>query len=332
MNRFNLNIPSLLQTTRGIIPIDNIHIGDVVYEYKTGNEFSIENIIDSKIENIYRIKYNDGRILYSRESELSSYKNINTTPHPMEYNKNKIINPLFPDPYIAGALLIYGDADDEYLNLPFDCDAVNNLFSHKYQLNYADRLSVTGKAYFRYNGNNGDDLITWKEFFPNNYTFFAKYKNDEHPLIPLEYQRSSIKDRIQFIRGVFDCGYKKNVFPYNCGIIHWNESNLLEVQKMLWSIGILSILSYNTNVPKKYEGRNYRLEIVGKYDGYPGFFYDIDTLERMIINDTHEQNKFNLKIESIEWYTKTYMKNIVLSKPSIQYLIDNFLPRISEYV
>lgn len=309
----------------------NARIGDIVYEYGTGHEFTIEKFIDSDIEDIYKIEYNDGRITFCRESELRLYKNMDVFPYYINYNKDRVINLLTPDPYIAGALLIYGDSSDEYVNLPFDSDAVNNLFSHKYQLNYGNKLSLDGKLYFTYNGDSVDKLITWKEFFPNNYTFFAKFKDDKHPLVPLEYQRASINNRKQFIRGVFDVGYNKEVFPDTCGILHEKMDNLLEVQKILWSLGILSIVTYNTNLPVTCKGKNYRLEVVGGYDGYPGFFYNIDSIERMIIHGKHSGGtNFKLQIKSVEWYSKTYMRNILLRKPYVHYLMDNFLPRISE--
>ena len=280
----------------------------------------------------------------------------------INYNQKKIVAPLYPDPYIAGALLIYGDENDQCLNLPSDSLAVNNLFAHKYQLNYGGIVSPDGKVYFRYNGKSVDDLITWKEFF-SQYVFAGSPENLENPpIVPLEYARASIADRLKFIRGVFDVGYMKRLFPNSCGIAHTSKAKLVEVQKVLWSLGILSIITYDDvtpcllqldkistplepldpytgnlrvsiefKIPTSYKGKDYRLYVLGKTSRYPGYFYNIDSIENMIENVYKNQKylKFQFQIKSVELFTTTSVTDVILAKPYLAYLTDNFLPKIS---
>jgi hypothetical protein len=275
---------------------------------------------------------------------------------------NKVTNPVSPDPYVAGALLIYGDQKDPYINLPSFTSAINTTLAHKYQLNYANERSANGNFYFRYNGAPFDKLITWDEFFPN-YTFSAKPGNLENPSdVPLEYHRSSIRDRIQFIQGVFDAGYDKTIFPNSCGIAHISGSKLLEVQKILWSLGILSTITYDQSIlcrmepdkisiseptipstggnikvdisfkiPSSYKNKDYRLYVLGKNSIYPGMFYNVESIENLIQNKykSHKYFKFKLEIKSIKFCDKISTRNILLNKPYMKYLTDNFLPKIS---
>lgn len=352
----NSRIPVQIQTRNGIIPIEKATVGDIVYEYKSGKELEIKQIIQSDIDDVYKIKYTDGRIschMYSdlvftgdiitdvktllnrdqyslkRNPEHNSRSYVgNIVQYPMEY-KYPISTPLFPDPYITGALLTYGEFNDPYINLPLDRRSADQLFAHKYHLNFADKLG-NNKVYFRFDGNSGDQLITWNEFFPH-YDIYATSRNSFSPMIPIEYTRASLNNRWQFIQGVFDIGYSIDMFPGSVGIAHINEIKLLEIQKMLLSIGVLSKISYDPNLPLA-QGRNYRLDIIGKYDGYPGFFYDINNIERALLNDTrlikHDPD-FKLQMSSIEWLTMGYIYNIVLDQPNMLYMTDNFLPRVS---
>lgn len=359
----DVQFPVIVQTQRGNIPIDNLNVGDVVYSYESGRELEILGFTNYD-ENIYKVEYNDGRFSYNTGRELDRMKNMSISQNYIDYNKKKIVNPLYPDPYIAGALLIYGDQTDPYLNLTTDNSNINNFFSNKYQLNYADEVSDNGKSYFRYNGDSVDKKITWEEFF-SNYVLLGRQENTkDSSIVPLEYHRSSISDRLKFLRGVFDMGYDKELFPNGCGIAHTSKDNLLEVQKILWSLGILSTITYDQTVPclmkvdkistdtpmliddrvivnvniefkipENYKGRDYRLYILGKQSNYPGFFYNVDSIENMIGNSykTQKYLKFKLQIKSVKFQSKVRATNILLNKPYVAYLTDNFLPKISEH-
>lgn len=354
MNTFGDSIPIIIQTQDGDVPIEHVYVGDIVYDYKTSEEYEVRSIVNSRTEKIYKVEYTDGRVDYYTLSELMfigySITNVDTLlrerenfmlDHPtsvnstrgnikisaITYNKSSIRDILVPDPYIAGALLIYGNYDDEYINLPLDRPATNAFLAHKYQLNFADKLS-DNTVYFTYNGAPRNQILRWWDFFPL-YTFRARNKN--YPIIPMEYRRASLNDRWQFIRGVFDTGFDEYFFPDNCAIAHHDEEKLKAVQEVLWSLGVLSIISYDPHLPVA-RGRKYRLDVQTHHDNYPGFFYYIDFMEKMMLNKkriVNREPKFKLQIKSIEWHAIGHVKKLVLDRPHRVYLTGNFLPRVS---
>lgn len=344
----NNYIPVMIHTQRGIIDIKDVVSGDMVYEYKSNKKVKVLGGGYSKIKKIYQVNYTDSRIgiytendnifdgnkIISIESALLMKTFHEIIPYPFEYD-DQYERPN-PDPCVAGALIIHGRYDTPYINLPLDRSGINQLFAHKYNLDYADYLE-DNTTFYQYNGCTKDTPITWKEFF-SKYDFYSTSKRKDSPLIPEEYIKASLIDRKKFIRGVFDVGYNADMFPDNVGIANPHEYRLKEVQRILWSIGILSNISYDPNLPYA-KGRIYRLDIIGSYHGHPGFFYDINNIRNMIQNDNrwHQTiNSFQMKIQSIEpIHTNGYtvengvMYNIICERPNVLYMTADFLPRVS---
>lgn len=138
--------------------------------------------------------------------------------------------------------------------------------------------------------------------------------------------------------GVFDIGYNKTRFPDFVAIEHWDENRLKIIQRILWSLGIPSVIEYDPvykdddGVYHKYSyNRDFRLRILGKKSNYPGFFYDINELEYHIGEDSW-MNKLEpqwiFKVVKSKKYCHGYMSNIVLDKPTWYYTA-NYLPRLS---
>lgn len=360
MNTLDTQFSVNVQTPKGNVPIESLNIGDCIICHEYGCELEILGFQDRE-ERAYEVTFNDGRKTFYTGRELDYFDKRPFKQNRINYN-HRVITPLYPDPYTAGALLIYGDQTDKYLNLPTGINIVNNILSHKYQLNYGGTVAENGNSYFRYNGDAPDKLITWEEFF-SNYTFTGKPQNCQNPpIVPLEYQRASISDRIKFIRGVFDMGYSDEYFKHSCGIAHTSREKLVEVQKMLCSLGIVSEIDYDQTmmctmvpaklststskldsnggnvdlelsfkVPSTYKNRDYRLYVLGKYSSYPGFFYGIDSIENMISNDKKYKKylRFNLGIKSVESHGKGVMRSLILKEPNVSYTTDNFLPKLS---
>lgn len=343
-------VPIYLQTPKGVKEAGDLMIDDIVYEYTTGKEL---RVIHTEITTgrICKVTYSDGRsqicrfeeniytggnhIIEARDALVRNYfHDIETREY--ELNNKRISTPLYPDPYIAGALIIFGKYDTPYINLPLDRSAADQLFAHKYNLDFADKLE-DNTTFYSWNGTDKSQPITWKEFFPN-YDFYIASKFIRSPLIPTEYTRASISDRKKFIMGVFDIGYNKDMFPDSVGIAHRSENRLKDVQMMLWSLGIMSRITYDPNLPIA-RGREYRLDIIGEYDGYPGLFYDINAIRKNLENHNkfiHKLNPFQLKIKSIAEVKESgatvsygYMRKIMLEKKHAIYVTENFLPRVS---
>lgn len=343
-------IPIHVQTTRGAVSIENILPGDIVYEYGTGKELRVTDVDPPRMDWIIEAVYNDGRTqIYRFGDSIYTGKGIKNVidsiiseeyypigVHELELHNKKVSSPLYPDPYIAGALIIFGRYDSSYINLPLDRNAANQLFAHKYDLDFADKLE-DNTTFYCWNGEDKSIPITWKEFFPN-YDMYVTTKQIYSPLIPDEYTRASIINRKKFIRGVFDTGYSKDMFPDTVGIAHTCKERLEVVQNMLWSLGVLSKITYDPNLPLS-RGRIYRLDVIGDYDGYPGFFYDINAIRKTLDDDNkliRKLNPFQLRVMTMRSVSmngatidRGYMQNIHLEKPSALYVTDNFLPRVS---
>jgi hypothetical protein len=349
MFKYGERVPINILTERGIIPIEKTRAGDYVYEYNTGKRLEVKNIIDLDIDDIYEITFSDHRKSYSYFDDFVylgnytttlkkfvrnisyvkdfGYENIrygNIIQFPIEYEKSKIKSPLTPDPYIAGVLLIYGNYNSKHINIPNNLNIPGFLF-FKYNLEYGSVFEENNMTFIK-NKDASEKNITWEEFFPS-YKFYAKSHDNNDPIIPDEYMFGSINDREQFIRGIFDIGSYLNTYKDFVGISHSEETMLKEVQKVLWSLGILSTISYNPN----YETGNrvYHLKIEGQYENYPGLFYDINKIEKSIENRFKYREDFKMNLKDIKWRCMGYITNIVLEKPNMYYITENFLPKIS---
>ena len=341
MQGLNVHMINRVFTQRGILNSCDVVPGDMVYEYITNKPLKVIKTKKSSIERVWKVKYNDERYEIQLNNDMIfngnrivpllrvlEYHNIfPLTPH-IFTNFNKNIKSLNPNPYQAGMFFAYGDYEDKYINLPFDLiESINIFFDERYQY-ITDEAN--NKVYFGIQSIDGNyNKIKWKDYFKN-YDFYAKDKLIKYNPIPNEYMYASVDDRIQFIRGVFDIGLCKNYIGKNIMIAHNNKYRLKYIQKILWSLGILSIISYDPYIPYC---RHYRLDIVGDYSSYAGLFYNVKNIENYFHN--RYKSDFKLNIQSIECLCggiiepTAYMIQLQLEKPQSIYVTENYLPRIS---
>lgn len=338
----NEEIRSRVLTPRGIVNKKDLVPGDKVYEYETNELLEVQDIVKLGPVSVWRVEYTDGRTdVFPITSNVFTGDNIiplaealkrgcrnftHVEQHQVDF-KLGVQKKLFPDPYIAGALITYGNYDDPYINLPIDRDAANEEFAFKYGITYAEKV---GKdcCYYTWNDSRPKDVpITWKEFFPE-HTFYAKDRRIGDPIIPKEYKYASIKERTQMVTGIFDIGYDKYLNPDSVMINHKTEFRLREVQKLLWTLGIVSGITYDCTMRN---GRTYILRVHRTKEGWPGFFYNIDSICQMIENDylISKSPLFDLKVTKAVHVSTGYIYEIVLSKPNMLYLGANYLPRVS---
>lgn len=315
-------------TENGIKNIDDINIGDKVYNYLNNELIEVKDIVE-EFDIINEIKYNDNRILYIGENER--------IPKDFPIKSIQYINvqkPLLVDPTTAGALFIYGDQDDDELNFPLDLiDNIRVLFGANNKVKYAEKLGKN-KVYFSYI----DDIkpIKWREFFK--YKFYATTKHFSDGIIPDEYLYSSLKDRTKFIMGIFDAGYNRYRFRHKVGICHHDEFKLRVVQRILWSLGILSDVKYipgykdENDIYRYYpHKRFFELSILDPRR-YPGLFYIRENIENIILfNDwvNNLRKEWYLQIINKKPLQRALIKNLVFDK-QIYYYTGNFLPRSSK--
>lgn len=334
-------MPLPVLTDKGIKDIREIDFTHQLIEYRTGNRISIKGFRRTEPNKIWRMKYSDGRcqnIIHSSKmfdgSKIVKFSDFKDTPnrknievYPIQYRTTL---PLYPDPYVAGMFIAYGDYEDELLNLPLSVTQGNNLLAHKYDLNYAEKLGKN-KVYFSWNYKPDDVCITWKEFFKD-YNFFAKDRNLDDPLIPKEYEFSSLRDRRKFMSGIFDIGYDLREFKYGLGIMSKHEYRLKEIQRVLWSLGVNSIIYYDFNRYMRVNDKEYKLEVIGAHKQSNTFFYDIYHLRGNIQHQKEivwKEPALPLYIVSTEYVGTGWMIEPILSDPHKIYLDANYLPRVS---
>lgn len=325
-----------IQTPTGDKSIFHLSYGDNVYNIH-GN---LSRVIGDKYHNnilLYRLHYSDGRssihclddILYTKKGKIPIRQLIHKfVPYEVFLSeikyKDKLKMPMHPDPYISGALLIYGDFAQENVNLPLKLTGANPYFTNKYHVEHA---SIMVNDLVMFQKINTDKIITWKEFF-NDKLDHDFYVNN---ILPLYIRRSSVNDRYQFIRGAFDLGYDSEIFMESeCGIGHKNPRKLEMVQKILWSLGLNSSIEKYTT-PNRF-GWTYRLKVNERMEKFSSLFYHIRKMEKMIVNRTtvikYPMPVSKLTLSEITIEKEDRYRELILDKPSI--IIDeNFLPRIS---
>lgn len=342
--------PRKVLTNRGVLDIADVNIGDYLYEWRTGNPLEVKDIWMIPFRNMYEVKYSDGRVEYHTDVEHLYLDEHFLPPHrpccecmrtkhypinlyPTIFDKDKILSPLIPDPYVAAALMIYGDQNDPYLNYPLDRTEANNQFSHKYNVDYFPQTGPN-KAYFQRKGKTTDHRITWEEFFYR-YSFYATTHKEGDSLIPREYLYASYNDRVQFVRGIFDMGYIQKRSPDTVSVFHTEKEKLEVVQQFLWSMGLISEIVYDDSAKTS---RVWRLDIKGLFQDYPGFFYHRPYIENMIETDNRILKRdplFRVTVVDIRAYEccsemiHNPIPHIVLERNHMVYTSANFLPRIS---
>lgn len=286
---------------------------------------------------IYRLHYSDGRsslhslddLIYTKQGKypikslIQNFIPLEIDFYPVKY-RHILRENINPDPYITGTLITYGDLDNQYVNLPLGLVRANSYFSHKYLVDYGMKME---KNLVFFSFIHSKEIITWKDFF------FDKLKDEtlKYHHIPFYMKRATVEDRWQYVRGVFDVGYSEDIFSKSeCGIGHFNKSNLEEFQLMLWSLGVSSSI-------EKIEWDNmnrfrYRLLLNESSDRFPEFFYNISLIEKMIVNRTtiikYPYPVPSVRLTGITVEGEGAYRELILDKPSV-YIQSDFLPRVS---
>ncbi len=337
-------------TSKGMMIENNIFQGDKVYDYITNSWVEIKDIEYKPFARLFVVTFNDGRTQYVTDNEMIRIGDHSKFPYVMnefDFNGNevnlhaidfytKIRNKLDPNPYIAGALIIYGDYEREYINLPSECFDAINAICNEYHYTYDLDPKDSSRILFRYDSDFTLDYITWNEFF-NQYEFFARNKNIDDPAIPREYMYGSIDDRVQFIRGAFDAGYIRKDSPDSVALNHWSYERLEWLQWILWSLGICSEIT--THSAKS----EYRLDIlndwiwnqpVSKVKSYPGFFYDNLYIRNMIDVDNRiiqDKPQFHLSIVSVDEVENPFKNELIprfIFEQNAILVDGSFLPKV----
>lgn len=324
---------------RGIIDADQVVPGDYLYEYGTSKMLEIKYIDVRHHEKLYDMRYSDNRIEKVGESEkiLFGDKIYNVWDIPGKVKEyipmrryvvdfGKLIPPVKPDSYSAGAILGYGTIADVFISIPADKIKV---LDHILYVNGWDVYPEAADViYFQELGTS--DKLTWKDVFKCGTRPMDMFMINYHinsPIIPDEYRVNTPEERVKFIRGVFDTGYSKDINPDKISITHYDDIRLKTIQRMLWALGIMSFIHSSNGI--------FQLDIIGPEQDYAGFFYDIENRARMI-NTDYDVYKCD---PTFELYLESVMRSLMCSdetcyyfeteKPHAIYYSDQYLPRVA---
>ena len=330
MSILNSKIPRYILTKRGIINENEIVPGDIFYEYGTGNELEVTGVEPQPFETMYLVKYSDsredivtnGELIYSGTylfypMDIDKVDKGSLIPTVLKYNHQVPMSNT--DAYLSGAFLSYGDLSSKYLSIK--TSVLND------NLDYMLNLYKAGESgeytLFKYKKND-EECITWEEYFKD----FAVSPN---MVYPMKYLYGSLNTRKRFLRGVFDCGYDKELSPDDVSILHDNLNILHQIQRMLWSCGILSYV-FTEKTMKGY----YRLQLLGASEYSTEFFYNEEYILNMLnsnINTSKLDPTFKWELYDINMMSgvePSYVPRFYIKdRNHALYLNGDFIPKVS---
>lgn len=317
-------------TTRGNVPIDKLVPGDNVYEYKTGYTHEVQSIQKTECIDMIEVIYSDKRTslhgrnermfvgagtdkICSVETFIKFGGAISESIPQYSYTLNE--RPGAYNPYVDGALFMYGDINDLYLNIKVSNHAPWRSILNHY--NWGCRIA-NNRIYFT------DPLTLYGKIARSAYKSCI-LNNDYTPKCPCELNYAWRK---QIVKSAFDLGYRPNCSE-TCSIFSESDEKLEWLQKVLWSLGVITLITYR---PDQNIKEPWKLTPVGKYTNEPAFF----THEPYAAMMTNMHDAQDLELQDCNVTIKGYREipqgsiyNIQFEQPEVLYLTDNFIPRAS---
>ena len=235
-----LALDTPILTKNGWSTIGEVKVGDIIYG-KNGKETNITFITETMYDHgCYKITFDHGEEIVADEDHLwevnhsdwtkknkilttkGMVKKYNTlyinTPKPIEYKEEK---DLYLDPYFLGYWLGDGHSySTSIFSSPIDLDEVLKHIPYKNYLRSYDSENCD-KIYFH----NIHDYFKWYDLFKNKH-------------IPEDYLRSSIKNRIELLRGLMDSDGNCCKEIGSCEFYNKNLILINNVRELLFSLGI----------------------------------------------------------------------------------------------
>lgn len=340
-------------TPRGDIPIKNIRPGDYVYNYLT-NEVKEVKDVKRVADRCFSVIYSDGRILSCLNSDLVLDGGEIIDMETFKYHiSNQSIKDLFTRIYyfncdetprnaaLIGALYTYGDWSKNNINLPITPSKAYELYGDTYEYKLMKHKIGDNDLFTEFINPTLEGFMNTSLFWTNKikYTdvfyreYFTEIYDKEKRTIPKRYMYGSYKTRNQFMNGVVDMGKHFFTEAGELTIYCGNKYIVKELQKMLWSMGIISTSIYSPGHSKIF-GYDYNITIRKRGNKVPEFIYNIQDIKD--INNKQNQKNYEfipdfkvvpVMIKEMPNMIMTY--NIMLDKPNQPFLLSNFMPKIS---
>lgn len=265
---------------RGVIPVRDLQPGDRLYSAVDGHLMKVEKVGPTFPGKTYRVMFNDGRIsLYHTEHDIvydfdkndkqysiSSIEDIvsymeegisiddlfgDVRSQRVEFPEMKLPVYRVPDPYLGGALLVYGDRKDKFINLPvINIDLCKETCEYFMNMHGIESVEISNnKIYFR---NFLNQRIQWSDLFwhkPHRNAEVCSYDpaditGHENLVVAYQYLYGTIDSRLNFICGIFDYGYDPKLSDIITIPIP-DTKIALAVKAVLASLGIVSTPTYD---------------------------------------------------------------------------------------
>lgn len=280
-------IPSPYSET-GYIRMGDIKVGDYVYDRK-GRPTKVLGVFPQGPREVFEIKLTDGRTILADGEHLFSYY---TAKQKLKYDNNQ---------YKNGVPNFKTNSVNELLELGVTTQEVNGRSKVKFYLPMNEAVERTPKE-FNLQPYELGTLLSDSYFDNDKLSEIPELINcdSNDKFIPNDYKLSSIEQRWNLIKGLFDADgniTENNTFDVTYTSI--SEKLISDIQEVLWSLGVMS-----TNVNDN-EQTGYTLQIKSQNNEKNRFFSLPRKLEICDLakkQDAHKKRikKFNfVGIESI---------------------------------
>lgn len=264
---------SLVLTTKGWKKIGDLTIGEQIIN-PLGENMFVENIYEQDERPIYKVYFNDGRVVECSDNHLweiqeKSRTHVWNTLKIQNYintNKRTVQTPeisnfeIFDEsaknihPYLLGALL--GDGGLSHTSIRFtnkDTEIIEKMKMHLNGLHFVK----SGKSSIDYT------IISenHKNWLRNEIHNLRLNVTSEHKYIPLEYIESNFNDRLELLRGLMDTDGSCD----NLGRLEYTSVSyklIKDIQKLVWSLGGRAKIQTRNNI--KYTSPNQKEKKAGK--------------------------------------------------------------------
>ncbi len=334
-------------TNRGILDIGDILPGDYVYNSFDSHPMLVEEVHLLPIGSVYRVSYSDNRIMLYHDSQSiiynTSYRNniinINyTSPdllmthasissHIEQYRidlsndlnvLNNILNLDIIDEYIIGPLLMYGDINDIYVNIP---KRIFNNIDEEYISSACKYITgamiYNDKVYFR--NSYHVTKLCWSDLL--NSAIYTDVKRENHITdILSSYLYTSISTRSRLVKGIIRMGTYKIDEDFK-NVIIYMPSNIILTQilrNIMISLGInaeytfirnnnLNLLSIKFGSSKEF---NYYCKNGYIFNG-PCDYYKYHTSIKSIIKVPLQQYSYHLQLHGNNKFSCFLTSNLI---------------------
>lgn len=270
-------IPSPISET-GYIRMGDIKVGDYVYDRK-GQPTKVLGVFPQGPREVFEIKFTDGRTILADGEHLFSYY---TAKQKLKYDNNQ---------YKNGVPSFKTNSVNELLEMGVTTPQANGRNRIKFYLPINEAVERTPKE-FKLQPYELGTLLSDSNFENDKLSEVPELINcDLHDkFIPNDYKLSSIEQRWNLIKGLFDAdGNIANDKSFDVTYTSVSEQLISDIQEVLWSLGVMSTIVDDS------EQAGYTLQIKSQNNEKNRFFSLPRKLEICDLAEKQDAHKKRIK-------------------------------------